>query len=57
MSAKKKRVYPAVTKAHFRINTRIRADQNRFIKSYAKKLGVSEAEAHRAIIDNFMINA
>jgi len=39
-----------------RINTRIRADQMKFIKSYAKKMKITEGEAHRALLDNYMMN-
>lgn len=46
-----KRVSPFV-----RINTRIRADQMKFIKAYAKKKRITEGEAHRALLDNYMMN-
>jgi len=39
-----------------RINTRIREDQMKFIKSYAKKKKITEGEAHRALLDNYMMN-
>ncbi len=38
-----------------RVNTRIREDQKKFIKSKAKKEGLTEGEVHREIID-FYIN-
>lgn len=34
-----------------RVNTRIRQDQNKFIKSVAKKTNATEGEVFRAIID------
>ena len=39
-----------------RINTRIRVDQMNFIKAYAKKKRITEGEAHRALLDNYMMN-
>jgi hypothetical protein len=39
-----------------RINSRIRLDQHKFIKAYAKKKKIGEGEAIRAIIDNYMMN-
>lgn len=46
---KKRRPYPM-----HRINTRIRQDQNDFIKFVARKTGATEGEVFRAIIDEAM---
>jgi hypothetical protein len=53
MAIKKKKKPPVNM---VRVNSRIRPDQYRFIKAYAKKMKVADGEAHRAIIDNFMMN-
>jgi len=39
-----------------RINSRVRADQLKFVKTYAKSRGIGEGEAHRIILDEFMSN-
>ena len=44
-------------KPFVRVNSRIREDQFRFIKSYAAKRGLTDGEAMRVILDNYMINA
>ena len=52
-----KKYIPPVRPAPFvRINTRIRADQMKFIKAYSKKHKITEGEAHRALLDNYMMN-
>lgn len=53
MAIKKPRVYETF---YVRSNTRIRPDQMKFIKAYAKKRKITTADAFRAIIDNFMMN-
>jgi hypothetical protein len=37
-----------------RINSRVRKDQIKFIKDFAKKNNLGEGETHRLIIDDFM---
>lgn len=37
-----------------RVNSRIRKDQHKFIKDYAKKNEIFEGEVHRNIIDYFI---
>lgn len=39
-------------KAMTRVNTRIRADQSKYIKKMAKKLNKTEGEIFRATLDN-----
>jgi len=39
-----------------RMNSRVRIDQQKFIKSYARKMRLTDGEAHRQIIDRFMTN-
>lgn len=39
-----------------RINTRVRTDQQKFVKDYAKEHKMTEGEAHRFIIDIFIKN-
>lgn len=47
---KDKKIIPLV-----RINTRIKRDQQKYIKSEAKKTNATEGEVFRAIIDRDMI--
>ena len=39
-----------------RINSRVSKAHHNFIKSLAKKLGVSEGEVHRSVIDFYISN-
>jgi hypothetical protein len=37
-----------------RINSRVRADQKKFLKAEAKRLKIGEGELHRKIVDFYM---
>ncbi len=37
-----------------RINSRIRKDQMKFVKDFARENGIGEGEAHRQLLDKLM---
>jgi len=45
------------TPTFVRINSRVREDQQTFIKKLAKKNKVTEGEIHRQIIDSYINNS
>jgi len=47
---------PRKTEPFVRINSRVRADQLKFVKTYAKARKIGEGQAHRDILDSFILS-